>query len=73
MIEQALSKAGGVDYLLKQSEANPTAFMSLVRAILPRDINVSVTAGTQLIEAMQARRLALANDDTIEGEAIAAE
>lgn len=35
MVLAALDKAGGADYLLKQSEANPTAFMTLVGKVLP--------------------------------------
>ena len=41
MIDQALRAAGGVDYLVKQSKENPTAFMGLVGKILPKDINLS--------------------------------
>ncbi len=35
MVLEALSKAGGVDYLVGQSESNPTAFLSLVGRVLP--------------------------------------
>lgn len=35
MILEALSDAGGAAYLLKQSEANPTAFMTLVGKVVP--------------------------------------
>lgn len=35
MILAALDKAGGVDYLVTQSEENPTAFMTLVGKVLP--------------------------------------
>jgi hypothetical protein len=35
MIVQALDKAGGVDYLITQSEENPTAFLTLVGKVLP--------------------------------------
>lgn len=45
MIDQALRKAGGVDYLLKQSKENPTAFMGLVGKILPKDITVGGPGG----------------------------
>ena len=40
MIRQALDQAGGVKYLVEQSNANPVAFMSLVGKILPKDIKV---------------------------------
>ncbi len=35
MVLEALTKAGGVEYLLKQSEANATAFLTLVGKVLP--------------------------------------
>jgi hypothetical protein len=41
MIEQALDLKGGVEYLVRQADENPVAFMGLVGKILPRDLNVS--------------------------------
>ena len=38
MILKALDKAGGVDYLLKQSDENPTAFLTLVGKVLPLQV-----------------------------------
>ncbi len=35
MILAALDKAGGIDYLVKQSGENPVAFMGLVGKVLP--------------------------------------
>lgn len=35
MILEALAQAGGVEYLAKQAEANPNAFMGLVGKVLP--------------------------------------
>jgi hypothetical protein len=35
MILAALDKAGGVDYLVAQSERNPAAFLALVGKVLP--------------------------------------
>jgi hypothetical protein len=39
MILTALAEAGGVDYLKKQAESSPTAFMSLVGKVLPLTVN----------------------------------
>lgn len=39
MILTALDDAGGIDYLVKQSEENPQAFMTLVGKVLPLDVN----------------------------------
>lgn len=38
MVTQALEKAGGAEYLLKQSAENPAAFMTLVGKVLPLQI-----------------------------------
>jgi hypothetical protein len=38
MIRGALDKAGGVDYLARQAEENPAAFMSLVGKTLPKEL-----------------------------------
>jgi hypothetical protein len=39
MILTALGDAGGIDYLVKQADENPTAFMTLVGKVLPLDVN----------------------------------
>ena len=38
MILQALSNAGGADYLQEQSAKNPAAFMTLVGKVLPLQV-----------------------------------
>lgn len=38
MILGALDKAGGVDYLTRQADENPSAFLSLVGKVLPMTI-----------------------------------
>lgn len=38
MVVEALSRAGGVDYLVEQSEKNPTAFMSLIAKLMPTQL-----------------------------------
>lgn len=35
MVERALHKAGGVEYLVEQARKNPVAFMGLVGRVLP--------------------------------------
>jgi hypothetical protein len=42
MISAALNKAGGISYLVKQAESNPTAFLTLVGKIIPAQINATV-------------------------------
>jgi len=48
MIEQALSQAGGVDYLTRQADENPTAFMGLVGKVLPMQVNHGDNTGGPL-------------------------
>jgi hypothetical protein len=49
MVMMALDKAGGVDYLLKQARDNPTAFLSLVKSLLPKDVNVGGQEDNKLV------------------------
>jgi hypothetical protein len=39
MILKALDGAGGVDYLQRQAEENPTAFLTLVGKVLPLQLS----------------------------------
>lgn len=39
MVVQALDEAGGVQYLLTQATANPTAFLTLVGKVLPLQVS----------------------------------
>lgn len=49
MILGALSEAGGMVYLVKQSEDNPVAFMTLVGKVLPLDSNVNHSGNVGII------------------------
>jgi hypothetical protein len=42
MILAALNQAGGIEYLVRQSIENPTAFLTLVGKVLPLDVNANV-------------------------------
>lgn len=42
MVRTALDQAGGVRYLVRQAESNPTAFLSLLAKILPKEISATV-------------------------------
>lgn len=39
MVLAALDKAGGEDYLVRQSSENPTAFMTLLGKVLPMQVS----------------------------------
>jgi hypothetical protein len=43
MILGALADAGGRKYLLKQASENPTAYMTLLGRVLPKNINANVS------------------------------
>mgnify|MGYP003537678668 CR=1 FL=1 len=49
MIHTALSNVGGVYYLQEQALINPVAFMGLIKAILPKDVNVGGQADNELV------------------------
>lgn len=49
MILQALGNKGGVKYLEKQADDNPTAFLSLVGKVLPLDVNASGNLTVQIV------------------------
>ena len=55
MVVQALSEAGGVDYLVEQSEKNPVAFLGLVGKIIPLQVNATHTVKHDE-EILEARR-----------------
>ena len=46
MILQAFEKAGGADWLAKQANENPVAFMGLLSKLLPSDIALSASITT---------------------------
>jgi hypothetical protein len=58
MVLQALSAAGGVEYLLAQAHSNnPAPFMALVGKCIPKDIQVTAKVSlTQLLQEAEARR-----------------
>jgi len=39
MVIAALDKAGGMEYLVRQADANPTAFLTLVGKVLPLQVD----------------------------------
>ena len=42
MIMMAFEKAGGVDYLVGLAKENPSAFLTLVGKVVPRELNANV-------------------------------
>lgn len=45
MVLEALNDAGGVDYLKRQADENPTAFLTLVGKVLPLQLSGDKPAG----------------------------
>lgn len=48
MLHEALNKAGGVGYLVKQSEENPTSFNALIAKVIPKEVAVKVDVVTAI-------------------------
>ena len=44
MILSALDAVGGQKYLVEQAKENPTAFLTLVGKVLPKEVHVDLTA-----------------------------
>jgi hypothetical protein len=61
MILNALDKKGGVAYLARQADENPTAFMSLIGRVLPltissdpnAPISVQIVSGVPRVDPIQ--------------------
>lgn len=51
MILAALDGAGGVEYLIRQAEAKPAAFLALVGKVLP--LQVSGTVDGQVVHRIE--------------------
>jgi hypothetical protein len=72
MVEQALQKAGGTQYLLAQSKENPVAFMGLVAKVLPVQlqqqhsgaINITIQTGIGRPEPITIENGEVVNDHT---------
>lgn len=77
MVERALHKAGGVDYLARQAEQNPVAFMGLVGRVLPLQIKSDDPTSSialhllaaQLVSQQLQTQLSQDAPPTIDGEA----
>jgi hypothetical protein len=48
MVLGALDDAGGQSYLARQAEENPSAFLGLVKAVLPLQVNGEITGGLEI-------------------------
>lgn len=80
-VVQSLDELGGVDYLVKLGREDPKSYTSLLRAVMPQQIDVNDSSGlvtlleqrlnnARLIQADQMRRVAEhAKRTTVEGEA----
>jgi hypothetical protein len=49
MVAEALTKSGGVKYLMQQAKDNPSAFMALVGKVLPRDFNAQIESTLTIV------------------------
>ena len=70
MIRAALDKAGGIAYLVKQAELNPTAFMSLLGKMIPTQIDAPIKRDVaeltrdELLALIASARAAAADEGT---------
>ena len=68
VIHLAFERAGGVDYLVRQADANPKAFLSLIGRIVPNEVRLDVLVALDLGSAMleNERNLQRLNSVTID-------
>lgn len=57
MVEEALERAGGAEYLSRQALENPPAFLALVGKMLPKDIKLEATIATHAAIAQAAAEI----------------
>ena len=48
MINNALTLAGGEDYLLRQADENPVAFMGLIGKIIPKEVATELSGSINI-------------------------
>lgn len=63
MILMALDKAGGVEYLVKQAQYNPVAFMGLLGRVLPMQVTGDPNAPIQI----EIKRVLVGAEEAITG------
>lgn len=63
MILQALDGAGGVKYLQRQADANPSAFLTLVGKVLPKELTGS--GGSDLFPQGKVRSVRSYSDEEL--------
>lgn len=49
MLKASFSRVGGIEYLVKQAEENPTAYMTMISKLLPKQVEVSGDIGVMLL------------------------
>ena len=54
MVRASLDRAGGIDYLVRQSEANAPAFMALLGRVLPKEVQATLDMRTYIVAPEQA-------------------
>jgi hypothetical protein len=57
-IEHAFKGVGGAEYLMRQAEQNPTAFMTLLGKVIPAQVHADITSGGKSLQQMQEAVLA---------------
>ena len=54
MILASLDQTGGLDYLVRQSEANPGPYLALLAKVLPKEITATVETRAYIVAPEQA-------------------
>ena len=67
MVVKALHKAGGVAYLARQAEANPSAFLALVGRVLPLQVGDVGDGPILIVTGIERPQIAQHNDAKVDG------
>lgn len=53
MLKASFSRVGGIEYLVKQAEENPTAYMTMISKLLPKQVEASIEHSGELNQCIE--------------------
>lgn len=55
MVRASLSRVGGIEYLVEQSKENPTAYMGLLKQLMPKQVDSTMSIEGDLFKSVELR------------------
>lgn len=53
MLKASLSRVGGIEYLVEQANENPTAYMTMISKLLPKQVDMKVEGNVGIYQTME--------------------